>query len=71
MILYRIVETDNLGGDYPDEKFVSLPLLSRAHADAIAKAINDCLCPDDPPGSSTRFWKVVENGYKLAPGFEP
>ncbi len=67
MTLYRIVETDNFGGDYPDEKFVNLPGLRKSEADSIAKAINDTLCND----CYDRYWMVKENGYKLQPGFEP
>lgn len=68
MTWYRIIETDNFGGDYPDEKFVTLPLLTEAHAHTIANAINNCLC--DHPCAS-RFWQVVKDGYQLQPGFEP
>ncbi len=67
MILYQIVETDNFGSDYPDEKFVSLPLLRKDDAEAIAKVINDKLGGDRAP----RYWLIVERGYKLQPGFEP
>lgn len=68
LMFYKIVETDNFGGDYPDEKFVTLPLLSQSDACTIAGSINACLCDtDDAP----RYWKVVENGYVLQPGFEP
>lgn len=68
MKYYRIVETDNFRGDYPDEKFVGLPLLSEVEAEFIAKAINEALCNHD---GSDRYWKVVEDGYGLQPGFEP
>jgi hypothetical protein len=61
----RIVETDNFGGDYPDEKFV-LFAMPKERAKTIANAINEAAGPD-----STRFWKVVENEYKLVPGFQP
>lgn len=64
---YRIVETDNFGGDYPDERFV-LDLLDKKDAEAIAEVINSCLCTDD---SSSRYYKVVEHPYTLQPGFEP
>jgi hypothetical protein len=72
--LYRIVETDNLGGDYPDEKFLNVPeCLHQSDAEHIANAINWVFCPTgggrDP--SAPRYWKVVEDGYKLVPGFEP
>ena len=66
--LYKIVETDNFGGDYPDEKFVSLPLLSKEDAEAIAEVINDRLCIDE---FGPRYWKVVEKDYNLQPGFKP
>lgn len=68
MTFYRIVETDNHGGDYPNEIFLSLPLLREGDAEAIAATINERLCPDD---RARRFWKVVDRDYKLQPGFEP
>lgn len=61
---YRIVETDNYDGDYPNEKFVNLPPMSNEKAEFIASAINRCLC-------SSRYWKVVSDDYQLQPGFEP
>lgn len=61
---YTIVETDNYDGDYPDEKFVSLPSMSKEKAEKIAEVINENLCSD-------RYWKVVECGYELQCGFEP
>ena len=65
---YRIVETDNYGGDYPDESFVeNLPVLyEREQAQTIANAINSVV-----PVSHSRYWKVVEMPYTLQPGFEP
>lgn len=65
---YRIVETDNYGGDYPDESFVeNLPVLyEREQAQTIANAINSVI-----PASHSRYWKVVEMPYTLQPGFEP
>jgi hypothetical protein len=62
----RIVETDNLGGDYPDEKFLNLPNMTWEHAYAVVRAINSNL--DD---TSARCWVVVPNDYQLQPGFEP
>jgi len=62
--MYRVVETDNYGRDYPDEKF-SLPYhLRKEDAVAIAAVLNS-----GPEGN--RYWKVVPTGYELAPGFEP
>ena len=65
---YRIVETDNYGGDYPDESFVeNLPVLyEREQAQTIANAINSVV-----PHTHSRYWKVVEIPYTLQPGFEP
>lgn len=62
----KIVETDNYGGDYPDEKFLNLPHLNKNRAQIICNAINDCFGEH-----YSRFWKVVEDDYKLQPGFEP
>jgi hypothetical protein len=64
---YRIIRTDNFDGDYPDEKFVEpLPAMSREEADRVADAINRATGP-----ASRHYWRVVDNAYKLRPGFEP
>ena len=60
-----IVETDNFGGDYPDEKY-ALFSMPEEKARAIAALINDAAGP-----TSSRYWKVVPYEYKLQPGFEP
>ena len=62
---YRVVETDNLGGDYPSETFAG-PLLSQADAHDVADIFNAA-----SGERSLRFWKVVESSYRLQPGFEP
>lgn len=62
---YRVVETDNFGGDYPDEKFLPIPPVTQAQARTIAEAINGAFYPD-----ASRYWKVVPGGYVLQPGFE-
>jgi len=54
----RIVETDNFGGDYPDENFLLQPM-SRESAKQIAGEMYP------------RFWKIVDDDYELRPGFEP
>ena len=61
----RIVDTDNFGGDYPDEKFLLWPLTEDT-AKRIAAALNAEVGPD-----STRYYRVVDMDYKLQPGFEP
>lgn len=62
---FRVVDTDNLGGDYPDEKFVGPPM-SRKAAETIANTLNAESNPN-----AARFHKVVPVGYELQPGFEP
>ena len=63
----RLMHTDNFGGDYQDEKFVEqLPRLSKERMQKIADVINEQLGPH-----SSRFYMVVEDNYKLKPGFEP
>lgn len=61
----RIVDTDNFGGDYPNEKFLLWPM-ARESAEAICDVLNR-----DAGKSASRFYKVVENDYELVPGFEP
>jgi len=64
----KIVETDNYGGDYPDEHFVRgiMPSLSKEGAKAIADILNKEKGPN-----SHRYYMVVKDDYKLKPGFEP
>lgn len=59
----RVVETDNFGGDYPNERFVG-EVMTQEEAKAYAKTLNV-----DPFAS--RYFKVVSDDYKLEPGFEP
>lgn len=61
----KIVETCAYDGDYPDEKFLNLPLLTKENATKIAFLINNSF------QNHHRYWKVVENDYILSPGFEP
>lgn len=66
---YKIVETDNFCGDYPDEKFVNLPrIANKDNAECICRTINEVLCWHD---GAPRYWKVVDEHYELHPGFEP
>lgn len=61
----RVVNTDNHGSDYPDEKFMS-ESISRKDAERLAAELNE-----DVNDWSERWNKVVEDDYQLAPGFEP
>jgi hypothetical protein len=61
----RIVDTDNFGGDYPDEKFVLWPM-----REEFAQRIADILNEESGPNGK-RFYRVVDDDYQLVPGFEP
>lgn len=63
---WRLVDTDNHGGDYPNEKFIDAPCVNEAHARSIADAINDGYGEQSP-----RYIKVVRGTYTLQPGFAP
>lgn len=70
MALKRIIDTDNFGGDYPNEKFIQIgkyPLCAPERVcEAIAKALNDW-----HGERASRYFKIVDDEYELAPGFEP
>lgn len=61
----RVVETDNFGGDYPNEKFCS-ESVTEEEAKIIANNFNK-----DVGDYSTRYWIIVPDDYILKPGFEP
>ena len=62
----RVVNTDNFGGDYPDEKFIGTKDMSLEEAKKLADDMNDIAGPN-----ASRFYKVVNDDYVLQPGFEP
>lgn len=70
--IYFVVNTDSFDGDYPNEKFLcrgELPeAFGKEHAEQVADVLNGKRIEGYTP---PRWWKVVENGYKLQPGFEP
>lgn len=61
----RIIDTDNFGRDYPNEKFLLWPMPEWA-CQAIADILNREAGPD-----SHRYYRVVPDDYELVPGFEP
>lgn len=65
---FKIVQTDNYGGDYPAEIFLEgLPYFhTEERAKKVADAINSTV-----PDNCSRYWKVVPHTYVLSPGFEP
>lgn len=62
---YRVVDTDNFDGDYPNEQWVGPPC-EKQTAENVANAFN-AECSDYGP----RYYKVVKLPYELRPGFEP
>jgi len=63
----KLIHTDNFGGDYPDEKFVTgLPPLGEDTLQKMADLINGGM-----GNTTSRYYKVVPDDYKLQPGFEP
>ena len=65
---YRIIETDNFDGDYPDEKFATPYALRKDQADVLCVHFNNVM---NPGGLGPRYWRVVPADYQLQPGFEP
>lgn len=75
---YLIVDTDNFGGDYPDEKFLCIQdekgttylkmFHCREDAELVANALN---APARQNPTYPRFYKVVKHPYTLQGAFEP
>lgn len=63
--MYRVVNTDNFGSDYPMEWFVG-EACSRKEAEVLAKELNNKEGP-----YSDRYHKVELSDYKLIAGFLP
>lgn len=61
----KIIETNNLCGDYPDEKVVASGVPER-FALTMCDALNEKFSGE----TATRFYKVEQDDYVLAPGFE-
>lgn len=62
----KIVDTDNFGGDYPDEKVIAEGITYKPFAELMAEALNAYAGEH-----SSRYYKVVQDDYILQPGFEP
>ena len=63
---FRVVNTDNFGRDYANEKFVGPEFDLRCDAQAYCNTLNE-KCGD----YSQRYHKVVKLPYTLDPAFEP
>jgi len=57
----KIIDTDNFGGDYPDEREIATNITNQTFAEIMCAALNQKFCYDD---CCSRY-------YKLQPGFEP
>lgn len=62
----KIIDTDNFGGDYPDEKVIADNIKYEPFAKVMCEALNEYTGPN-----SSRYYRVVEDDYELQPGFEP
>jgi len=60
----KIVETDNFGRDYPNEKVVAHGIPHRDWAECMADALNERF-------AGQRFYFAAEDNYELQPGFQP
>ena len=63
----RVVNTDNFNGDYPNESFLTPAGMDEQDAQTIAEIMNR----NFSGVNASRIWHVVDNDYKLQPGFEP
>ena len=65
---WKVIDTDNFGGDYPNEKqVVTVQGLTEHEAKALAKAFNEILSGEQ----ASRYYLAVPVEYVLQPGFEP
>jgi hypothetical protein len=60
----KIVETDNYGGDYPNEVLIADNIQSCEHARIMQDSLNDKLSSDKGP----RFYKIEPDDYVLDTG---
>jgi len=63
----KVIETDNFGGDYPDEKFVNVPIMDETQAESLCIFLNTMF----GGVQRRRIWQTVPDDYKLQPGFQP
>jgi len=77
MTTHIVVNTDNFGGDYPDEKALAVidaagkmrvKLFGEREAERVATMLNEF---DHNGDDSPRYWTTRRASYKLQGGFEP
>ena len=65
-MMSRIIKTSAFDTAYPQEQFVNTPSLPYNDAETVRGILCNAL------GNYSPWWyKVVEDDYKLSPGFEP
>lgn len=64
---WQIIDTDNFGGDYPNETFIATGIAYKPFAECMCEALNAKYSGN----TSLRMYLVVGANYKLQPGFEP
>ena len=66
----KIIDTDNFGGDYPNETIIAENIRSADLAEVMCTALNyenSIVYGDNAP----RYYVVVADDYVLRPGFKP
>lgn len=61
----KIIDTSNLGSDYPDEKEIATNITNVRLGTVMVKALNTLGGPQ-----SSRYYALVEDDYVLQGGFE-
>lgn len=64
---FHIIDTDNFGGDYPDEKWIARDIKNPHWAQTMCDAMNAKYGGEH----ASRCYRVVPDDYVLQPGFSP
>lgn len=63
----KIVDTDNYGGDYPNEQVIADNITNERFGRVMVEALNERFSGEN----ANRYYKLVPDDYQLQPGFEP
>jgi hypothetical protein len=66
----KIVDTDIFAGDYPNEQLIADHITNKEMGEVMVEALIAKYCAPNNP-YVYRYYKLVEDDYKLQPGFEP
>lgn len=64
---FAVVDADNFDGDYPNERFVTIPHPEKDYVEDMCQLLNEKYSGED----ESRYYKVVQLPYQLQPGFRP